>query len=175
MLLFGNSPGRAGLFVDSSNAIPVTIYIGGHGETDQFTSVHLTKAVITSFDMKNEVNMSGTNTLRERIYFYILGGNKIPAITVGGYMFPGECHQHIPGCGLYDTLEYYEKYRASNYGLPVRITIDTLTVFKGFMKGLRTGINDPQFGLGEFTFEFMGLPRLGTTIPNFGPLAGATL
>ena len=175
MLLFGNKPGRVGMFVDSSTHIPVTIYMGGGNGVQQFSSVNEFKAVINSFDMRNEVNISGTNTLKDRIYFYTAGGNRIQPINIGGLMFPDVCHINTNGSGISDVMRYYETYRASSFGLPIRITVDPLLTLKGFMKGLNTRISDPQFGLGEFTFEFMGIPRRNSTIPDFGPLGGASL
>lgn len=157
MIALANKPGSVGAIATGTRSMAVTISIGGHNGIPAFPNINQFRAVITGFEAAHSSMGSARNTLRERIYFYISGGNRVVPVNVSGILFPSSCDE-VPGSGMSRTLGFYTQYRMSNYAKPLRIFIEPKLVLKGYMKDFRWKISDPQFGLADFSLTFMCPP-----------------
>ena len=157
MLVFGNTPGVVGAIV-TGQALPFAIALGGNPGVDAFPGVPLVKAVLTNFQVANRSGLGVQHTLRDRIYVYAFG-ERAGQAAVGGIAFAGVCDAPGKFTGFDAVYAYYERTRVSQQGLPVRLVFGPATTLFGFMHEFEFRLEDPQTGIGTFSFKFVTVPR----------------
>lgn len=180
MFIFNSSPGVVGV-MDGGPTLPIRIAIGGTSDVEIFGSAVDQRCILTGFDISGSSPLSINHTMRDRIYFYLVGAERVMPVTISGLLLPGVCAPgvDIPDLGVTGIgkmMEYYEKYRVGTRGRPVRIFLDPVTVLAGIMHKFSAKVADPDFGLGQFSFEFVAPPRsrpVYTINIMRGALAGA--
>lgn len=162
-MIFDSAPGVVGAMV-VGKGLPFAVAIGGTGFSPAFPAFSQIKAVLTGFQFGARSGIGVAHTLRDRIYVYAFG-ERMGEATVSGLAFPGVCN--VPGSytGFDGVFAYYELCRISTQGAPVRLIFGPNTVLFGFMYEFAFQLEDPQTGLGSFSFKFKVIPR-----GNFGLL-----
>lgn len=158
MLVFSSSPGVVGAVV-TGQSLPFAIAIGGNPNVAGFPGYTLAKAVLTNFRVSGKSGLGISHTLRDRIYVYVFGERAGDA-EIGGIAFSGVCDQSSRWTGFDAVYAYYERVRVSSQGLPVRLVFGPETTLFGFMTDLNYALEDPQTGVGTFSFRFVTMPRV---------------
>lgn len=161
MLLFGSSPGIVGLVV-SGTTLPFAVQIGGNPGVLAFPTPSLAKAILTNFDVAGRSGLGISHSLNSRIYAYVFG-ERIGAAKVGGIAFAGFCQS--PGgnwTGFDAVYSYYENVRSSAQGAPVTLVFGPNTALSGMMDEFGFRLEDPDTGIGSFSFMFKAFPRNAT-------------
>jgi hypothetical protein len=157
--IFDSAPGVVGAVV-TGRGLPFVVSIGGTGNQPAFPAYAQIKAVITGFQFGARSGLGVTHTLRDRIYVYVFG-ERMGEATVSGLAFAGVCGNNSLFTGFDGTFAYYERLRASTEGAPVRLIFGPNTVLFGFMYEFGFQLEDPQTGIGSFSFKFKVIPRGG--------------
>lgn len=155
--IFSSAPGVVGAMIEGG-ALPFALAIGGVANVPSFPSYSLVKAVMTGFQIGARSGLGVTHTLRDRIYVYVFG-ERMGEVTINGFAFAGVCNSTTRFTGFDGVFAYYERCRASTNGAPVRLILGPNTVLYGFMYEFGFQLEDPQTGLGSFSFKFKVLPR----------------
>jgi len=158
MLVFSSTPGVVGAVV-TGQSLPFTVAVGGTPDVPAFPAYMLARAVLTGFRMSGRSGLGVTTTLRDRIYLYVFGEQPGQA-EVSGVAFAGVCDASGTWTGFDAIHAYYERVRVSSQGLPVRLVFGPDTTLYGFMSGFDFSLEDPQSGIGSFSFKFVTMPRV---------------
>jgi hypothetical protein len=156
-LIFDSVPGVIGAMVDGPG-LPFSIAIGGTGRAPAFPSYSQIKAILTGFQYGGRSGLGVSHTLRDRIYVYVFG-ERMAEATITGVAFAGVCNTARNLTGFDGVLAYYERLRVSAEGTPVRLILGPNSVLGGFMYEFGFQLEDPQTGLGSFSFKFKSPPR----------------
>lgn len=156
-MLFDSAPGIVGAMVHGPG-LPFAVAIGGTGNAPAFPSYAQIKAILTGFQFGARSGIGVSHTLRDRIYVYVFG-ERMGEATITGLAFPGVCDTPSTLTGFDGVFAYYERLRISNEGTPVRLIFGPNTVLFGFMYEFGFQLEDPQTGLGTFSFKFKVIPR----------------
>lgn len=131
----------------------------------------LTTAIITQCGLSQAGNFQFLHTLSDTIYLYVFG-NKIGELVVSGIAFgsyyaPPNCStppkiyvtgQETPKDGISEIITQYNLNQVAARNKPIPIAFGTVGVFNAFLTGMQLGIQDPESGLGQWTFRFANLP-----------------
>ncbi len=121
-----------------------------------FGGFHEIRAIITQLGIRSQSNVQFLQTLRNFVYVYSFG-ERMGDIVIGGLAMPGDCAFTDPTSGLERVLSYYAGNRLSTQGDPVAIAIGANITYAGFLIGFEANVNDPRFGLAQFSLAFKHL------------------
>lgn len=158
MLVFSSEPGVVGAVV-AGPSLPFAVAVGGNPGVPAFPGYTLSRAILTGFRYAGRSGLGVTHTLRDRLYVYIYG-ERMGQALVSGIAFGGVCSQEGRWTGFDAVYAYYERVRSSSNGIPVKLVFGPETALAGFMTELDFGLEDPQTGVGSFSFKFHALPRV---------------
>lgn len=145
-LIFPSGPGRVVGIREAG--VPFVLRPEGWN-TDAMASV------ITSLGMRDGCNFQISRSLRRILYVYTFGDEEAD-IKVGGLTFSGGGCFGTPS-GVEGINLYYQTYKLSRTGRPLRLAIGARTVRLVYLTGLDNVLNDPATGVGQFTLSFTGL------------------
>lgn len=158
--LFSATPGSVALVSpvnEKGSVSPFSLQI--ESEPWNYSNI---QGILTSASMSHETNSQFVQTLSDDIYITVFG-TKPGAMSIGGILFlnePGVC-----GVGVTSSAKpleaFYTKFLESCVTSRKRhlvVTLGTVTV-KAFLVAFQLNIMDPQTSFGNFTMQFVLLPR----------------
>lgn len=160
MFVFSAAPGVVGAVV-TGPSLPFAVGIGGNANVPAFPGYTLSRAILTGFRVSGRSGLGVSHTLRDRIYVYVFG-ERAGQAEVSGMAFAGVCNQTGRWTGFDSIYAYYERVRVSSNGMPARLVFGPDTSVSGFMTDLDFNLDDPQTGVGSFSFKFTTMPRVLT-------------
>jgi len=153
---FFSTPG--GVAVITGSALPVLSLSfqdwGGYGNY---------RAVITSLSVQFEGGRQFLHTLEDMIFLYVFG-ERMGEMTISGVCFSDVCAGATPGelgrvgHGAERVLGHYVGHRVTFRAEPVLVAFGVDTAFECFLTGVGVAINDPEKGLGQFTYRLSVVP-----------------
>lgn len=156
--LFNTRPGTVGVgAIDQS--LPVMISVGGTAGTPLFDPFRY-YAIVTGFSLGSESGMAVTHTLNDAVRAYLFG-ERAQTSQVNGVTFPTGCGSAPGSLGGHERAWIFYQYSRSSTRLyPVRIYGGPGIVLWGLLRGFRMALEDPVFGTGRFSFDFMVFPNV---------------
>jgi hypothetical protein len=161
MDIFLSAPGRA-VAIDLPG-IPMSLTLEGWGGYSFF------KSIITGFEVQTKSGVQYLHTLRDMIYVYVFG-ERVTPIGISGLSFAAACEwiqdsEGLPNHGLEYSYAYYLANRVSSRASPVSMVLGLSTPFFGFLDGARFSLADTERLLGQFSFNFTGIPEPSPLTP----------
>jgi hypothetical protein len=159
--LFSASPGSVSLVLpkpdEGTPSTPFSILI----ETEKWDYQNI-QGIVTYMSMSHETNSQFVQTLSDDVYVTIFG-SKIGSMSISGILFlnkPGVCGDGVTSSA--EPLESFYKKFLDNCVITRKkhLTIQLGTVaLKGFLVAFQLNVTDPQTAFGNFTMQFVLLPR----------------
>lgn len=156
------------IFSASSGSVALVREEKGAGSTlfsirieDEEWNYEKIQGIVTSMSMGHETNSQFVQTLSDDVYVTIFG-SKIGSMSISGILFlnnPGLC---TPNSGSAEPLEaFYKKFLDNCVTTRKKhLTIQLGKVaLKGFLVAFQLNVTDPQTAFGNFTMQFVLLPR----------------
>jgi hypothetical protein len=118
--------------------------------------------IVTSMSMSHETNSQFVQTLSDDVYVTVFG-SKVGGMSISGILFlndPGVCGPDAKSSAK--PLESFYKKFLDNCVTTKKehLTIQLGTVaLKGFLVSFQLNVSDPQTSFGNFTMNFVLLPR----------------
>ena len=118
--------------------------------------------IVTSMSMSHETNSQFVQTLSDDVYVTVFG-SKVGGMSISGILFlndPGVCGPDVKSSAK--PLEAFYKKFLDNCVTTRKehLTIQLGTVaLKGFLVSFQLNVSDPQTSFGNFTMNFVLLPR----------------
>ena len=158
--IFSASSGSVGLVLANKEDSKSTLFsITIQGEEWNYTKI---QGIVTSMSMSHETNSQFVQTLSNDVYVTVFG-SKVGSMSISGILFlndPGVCGKGITSSAK--PLESFYKKFLDNCVTTRKehLTIQLGTVaLKGFLVSFRLNVSDPQTSFGNFTMDFVLLPR----------------
>ena len=158
--IFSASSGSVGLVLANKDAAKSTLFsITIEKEEWNYTKI---QGIVTSMSMSHETNSQFVQTLSNDVYVTVFG-SKVGSMSISGILFlndPGVCGKDIKSSAK--PLESFYKKFLDNCVTTRKehLTIQLGTVaLKGFLVSFRLNVSDPQTSFGNFTMDFVLLPR----------------
>jgi hypothetical protein len=158
--IFSASSGSVGLVLANKDDAKSTLFsITIEKEEWNYTKI---QGIVTSMSMSHETNSQFVQTLSNDVYVTVFG-SKVGSMSISGILFlndPGVCGKDIKSSAK--PLESFYKKFLDNCVTTRKehLTIQLGTVaLKGFLVSFRLNVSDPQTSFGNFTMDFVLLPR----------------
>lgn len=158
--IFSASSGSVGLVLANKEDSKSTLFsITIEKEEWNYTKI---QGIVTSMSMSHETNSQFVQTLSNDVYVTVFG-SKVGSMSISGILFlndPGVCGKDIKSSAK--PLESFYKKFLDNCVTTRKehLTIQLGTVaLKGFLVSFRLNVSDPQTSFGNFTMDFVLLPR----------------
>ena len=158
--IFSASSGSVGLVLANKDDAKSTLFsITIEKEEWNYTKI---QGIVTSMSMSHETNSQFVQTLSNDVYVTVFG-SKVGSMSISGILFlndPGVCGKDIKSSAK--PLESLYKKFLDNCVTTRKehLTIQLGTVaLKGFLVSFRLNVSDPQTSFGNFTMDFVLLPR----------------
>jgi hypothetical protein len=158
--IFSASPGSVALIkaTNDNGKAPIPFSILIENEKWDYTKI---QGIVTSMGMAHETNTQFAQTLSDDIYVTVFG-SKVGGMSVSGILFlnsPGVCGADA---GSAIPLEsFYTKFLENcviTRKKHLSIQLGTVTL-KGFLVAFQLNVTDAQTSFGNFTMQFVLLPR----------------
>lgn len=161
---FANSPGQVAVLLDRSTDASIAIL----NMPDTPVSASSTRAIVTSVQLNQEVNLQFLHTLGRQVFVYVFG-DRVGEMSLGGVCFERICDfgsesalslegksprgQH----GGEDMLLWYSRNKASARASPVRVMLGN-TPIEGYIRSFTFSAADAETRLMQWSAKLATLP-----------------
>lgn len=121
------------------------------------------KAIVTGWNLQENVNAQFTHTMGNDIYVNVFG-NRMATLSVHGITFNAiregvTCSDDPPG--IDNIINWYQSNRVSNPNAPerIKITIGSTMVAEGFLINANYNARDPVSWTVEYTLQIAVIPK----------------